>query len=869
MNDAASTPAMAQYAAWKQRHADALLFFRMGDFYELFFDDAKTAAKALGLTLTSRSKGEGAIPMAGVPVRAVEGYLRRLVQMGHKVAICEQLQDPKDSKGLVERAVVRVVTSGTLTEDSLLDGRRNNHLAAVAPGRDRVGLAWVDLSTGAFLVHECAPDRLDDELARIEPAELLLSEELRDRAAALRLPDGVPVTWRQRWDFATDGAVRVLQQLFRTATLAGFGVQDLPLAVAAAGALATYLQETQLCALPHLRRLEVWHDGAFMRLDRATRSSLELVQTMRDGEGTSLLAVLDRSSTPMGARRLRAWLLAPLADLAAIERRQDAVAELHGDAGLLEFVRARLGAVLDLERLSSRAAFGRANARDLAGLRQSLEQLPSLRQRLAPCRSELLRDLAAAIDPLPELCAAIAATLVDEPPLGLKDGGLIRAGCDPTLDELRTLAQDSNAWLARYQEELSRQTGIGSLKVGFNRVFGYYIEITHAHRDVALPAGFQRKQTTKNAERYVTDELRAFEHKVLRAADNARALEYELFTALRERVAGAIAPLQATADAVADLDACAALAAVARDRSYCRPIVDDSVVLRIEDGRHPVLEATHAAGTFVANDTHLDPPDRRLVLLTGPNMAGKSTWIRQNALIVVMAQIGGFVPARQARIGLCDRVFTRVGGADDISRGASTFMVEMTETANILNNATARSLVVLDEVGRGTSTYDGLSLAWAIAEDLLERVRCRALFATHYHQLMDLAGEGRGVVNCRVAVREWGDEIVFLHRIENGGTDRSYGLHVARLAGIPPSVLARARAVLDRLDAGDAGTRSALLAGRGHGRAGPRQRELFAPGPDPVLAELQRLDLDDLSPRQALELLRQWQERARQQRRAP
>jgi DNA mismatch repair protein MutS len=863
MSDVATTPAMAQYMAQKQRHPDALLFFRMGDFYELFFDDAKVAAKALTLTLTSRSKGENAIPMAGVPVRAVDTYLRRLVQMGHKVAICEQLQDPKEAKGVVDRAVVRVVTPGTLTEDNLLDGRRNNHLAAVLVQRDRCGIAWVDLSTGAFRVHETGVDRLADELARIEPAELLLPEEPRGGARPWLPAEAVPTTFRAACDFGTETARRALQAFWKTKTLAGFGVQDLPLATGAAGALIGYLQETQLCSLPHLRGIEVWHDGQFMHLDRATRLSLELVQTMRDTEGTSLLSILDRSATPMGARCLRNWLLAPLADVAAIGLRQAAVGELHDDDSLRSLVTTQLANVLDLERLSSRAAFGRANARDLVGLRQSLECLPPVAARLRECRAETLRRLAERLDPLPQLCTTLAQALVDEPPNTIKEGGLVRAGWSAELDELRTLARDSSEWLARYQQQLVERTGIASLKVGFNRVFGYFIEVTHTHREVTLPPEFQRKQTTKNAERYVTDDLRTFETKVLKAEENGKALEYELFQSLREQVAAVVDRLQATAAAIAELDACQSLATVARERGYCRPVVDDSTTLRIVDGRHPVIEATHAAGTFVANDTDLEPPGRRLVVLTGPNMAGKSTWIRQNALIAVMAQIGGFVPAREAHVGCVDRVFTRVGGADDISRGASTFMVEMTETANILNNATARSLVVLDEVGRGTSTYDGLALAWAIAEDLHDRVRCRALFATHYHQLMDLAGPGRGIVNCRVAVKEWGDEIVFLHRIETGGTDRSYGLHVAQLAGIPKSVLERARMVLDELDRDGGEVREALVTARERARPGLKQKELFAPPPDPIVEELQQLDLDDLTPRQAAELLQRWQQRAR------
>jgi DNA mismatch repair protein MutS len=857
----ATTPAMAQYLAQKQRHPDALLFFRMGDFYELFFDDAKLAAKALGITLTSRSKGESAIPMAGVPVRAVDGYLRRLVQMGHRVAICEQMQDPKDAKGVVERAVVRVVTPGTLTEDNLLDGRRSNHVTAVVVQKDRAGVAWAELSTGAFHVLECGLDRLADELARIEPAELLLPEELRGEAPTWLPPASVPRTWRAAYDFGAETAQRLLLSHFGTKTLAGFGVADLPLATGAAGAIVAYLQETQQGALPNLRRLDLWRDRAFLGLDRTTRQSLELVQTMRGGEGTTLLEVVDRTETPMGARRLRAWLLAPLGELAPILERQAAVAEFVGNGDLLRVVRTQLGSVLDLERLSSRAAFGRANGRDLVGLRQSLERLPAVQQALHAAASPLLRTLATAIDPLPDLADAIGKALVDEPPTTVKEGGLIRQGYDAALDELRTLAKDSSDWLARYQQRLVETTGINTLKVGFNRVFGYYIEVTHAHKDVALPPDFQRKQTTKNAERYVTDDLRTFETKVLKAEENGKALEYELFSALRERVAAALDRLLATATAIADLDCLQSLATVAIERDYCRPTLDESTVLRLEDARHPVLEATHAAGSFVANDTELDPPARRLVLLTGPNMAGKSTWIRQNALIVVMAQVGGYVPARAAHIGLVDRVFTRVGGADDISRGASTFMVEMTETANILNNATKRSLVVLDEVGRGTSTYDGMSLAWAIAEDLHDRIGCRALFATHYHQLMELAGDGRGYVNCRVAVREWGDEIVFLHRIEAGGTDRSYGLHVARLAGVPKPVLQRAERVLQELDEEGDHAREALVTSRDQKRPGPKQGQLFAAPPEPVVEELKKLDLDDLTPKQAVEWLRQWQQK--------
>ncbi|MBI5852606.1 MAG: DNA mismatch repair protein MutS [Planctomycetes bacterium] len=847
---------MAQYLAAKAGHPDALLFFRMGDFYELFFDDAKRASALLEITLTSRNKGEDPIPMAGVPVRAVDNYLRRLVELGEKVAICEQMQDPRECKGLVERQVVRVVTPGTLTEDDLLRGSAANHLAAVLERDGRAGLAWVELSTGAFTVSECDSTRLDDELLRIEPAEILVREDadaLRERVARTR----AAVTRRASHDFGKDTAHATLTKFFATRTLEGFGLSEVPLATAAAGALIAYLQETQLAALPHIRRITHWRAGAFMTLDAVTRQSLELVAPLRgDGQGTPLVAVIDRTKTPMGKRLLREWLVAPLAEPAAILRRQQAVAALFADATRARKVQESLAGVLDLERLTTRIATGRANARDLVALRASVLRLPSLVGTLHDLDAPLLAETCEGLDPLVDVADAIGRAIVDEPPATTRDGGLIREGHDAELDELRTLARDSQSWLANFQAREIERTGIHNLKVGFNRVFGYYIEITQGNRHVALPPEYQRRQTTRNAERYVTDDLRGFESKVLRAEESSKTLEYELFDRVRLVIAAATARLQDTAARVAAIDVLTGLAVVARDRGYQRPVVDDSGRLEIEDGRHPVIEATHAAGSFVPNDTHLALPERRLVLLTGPNMAGKSTWIRQNALIVLLAQIGSFVPAKRAHLGVADRIFTRVGASDDISRGSSTFMVEMVETANILNHATERSLVILDEVGRGTSTYDGLALAWAIAEDLHGRIGCRALFATHYHQLTRMADERPGVVNQRVAVKEWGDEVVFLHRIEEGGTDRSYGLHVARLAGVPRDVITRARAVLEKLEE-DA---PALPQREAEESPRARQLELFESASSRVLRELQALDVDGISPRGALEKLAEWRE---------
>jgi DNA mismatch repair protein MutS len=866
------SPAMAQYVAEKARHPDALLFFRMGDFYELFFDDAKRAAELLEITLTARNKGDDPIPMAGVPVRAVDGYLRRLVELGQKVAICEQVQDPKEAKGLVERRVVRVVTPGTLTEDDLLGGSGANHLAAIHVSRDgRAGLAWVELSTGEFKVLECSSERLLDEIERVDPAEVLVAEDRDDWIEELGRGDRA-LTRRSVYDFGQDAAIKALTGFFGTKTLDGFGVGEVPTAVRAAGALITYLGETQLASLPHIRRLEVHRRGAHMMLDRVTRQSLELVETLRgDGRGTPVVAVVDRTRTPMGKRLLRDWVLSPLAEPTPILARQEAVAELFDAPATARALSEALAGVLDLQRLTTRIACGRANARDLVALRRSLERLPTVHSILASCGASRLAHVRDDLDLLTDVAASIAAAIVDEPPPTIRDGGLIREGHDQDLDELLSLARDSKAWIARFQAREAERLGIANLKVGFNKVFGYYIEITHGNRNVEVPAEYARKQTTKNAERYITDELKEFESKVLTAEDRAKALEFDLFDALRTRIADQLDRLQRTADLIAELDVLVGLAVVAKERDYCRPKVDDSRTLSIQDGRHPVIEATHAHGTFVPNDTELCPDDRTLVLLTGPNMAGKSTYIRQNALIVLLAQIGSFVPAKSAHVGVVDRVFTRVGASDDISRGASTFMVEMVETANILNNATDRSLVILDEVGRGTSTFDGLALAWAIAEDLHDRIGCRGLFATHYHQITQLAETCRGVVNQRVAVREWGDEIVFLHRIEEGATDRSYGLHVGRLAGIPDAVLARARSILERLEDDGEAVHRALgtpAASRSTDPTEvpterPQQLSLFESDRDRVLRELEATDLDDLSPREAAAKLAEWQEALR------
>jgi DNA mismatch repair protein MutS len=793
------TPMMQQYRDAKERHPGMLLLFRMGDFYELFEDDAEVVARVLGLTLTSRDK---TVPMAGFPHHALDQHLRKLLKAGHRVAICDQVEDPALAKGLVRREVTRIVTPGTLTEDGLLDPRQANHLLAVGPAKNGLGLAWVELSAGQFHAAEVAWDQLADELSRLAPSECLVAEadpaSVQDRLR--QLAPAMTLTPRPDWTFDPTTARAALFHHFSVATLAGFGFADDQPCVAAAGALVLYLKETLKASLAHLTRLRPWRRDRFLFLDEVTRRSLELTRTLRDGgHDGSLLAVLDRTVTPMGARLLQEWLVAPLADRAAIEARLDAVGELKDDHGLREEVRAVLRDAYDLQRLTARASTGRASPRDLAGVARTLALLPRLKAKVTARRSALLRELEGRLELCPDLREALETALTDDPPLAAKEGGIIKRGYDAVLDELYHIVRGGKDWIVNYQAREITRTNIPSLKVGFNKVFGYYIEVTHTHA-AKVPADYQRKQTLKNAERYITPELKEYEEKVLTAEEKIQEREYELFLALRDQVAVQTPRLLQAAEVLATLDVLTALADLAASRHYCRPELCEEAVLDIADGRHPVLDQTLPAGTFVPNDVRMGPRDGMLLLITGPNMAGKSVYIRQVALLTLLAQVGSFVPARQARIGLADRIFTRVGASDELSRAQSTFMVEMTEAANILNNATARSLVILDEIGRGTSTYDGVSLAWAIAEHLHDRLACRALFATHYHELAQLADKLPGLRNYNVQVREWQDQVIFLHKIAPGSTDRSYGIHVARLAGVPEEVLDRARDVLADLE---------------------------------------------------------------------
>ncbi len=863
----ATTPMMQQYKDAKEACGNALLLFRMGDFYELFFEDAKTAARELGLTLTSRDKGENPIPMAGFPHHQLDGYLGKIIAAGYRAAVCEQVEDPKLAKGLVKREVTRVVSPGTLTDDALLDPRESNFLAAVAYGVNRskegeseAGLAWADFSTGRFFAAVFPVHQLADELMRIGPSECLLAED------APSLPDYLSrdcmITRRPAWAFAHESAETSLTKFFETTSLEGFGFTPRDAAaVRAAGAILDYLLETQRTSLDHFDRLVPYRVGQFLEIDESTRRSLEITRTLRDGrrEG-SLLAVIDRTTNAMGSRLLADWVAAPLTQRDAIDARLDAVEEFVRESRLRASLRDELKGVYDIERLLSRVATGRASPRDLSFIGRTLGSMPAIKQLLATCTSRLLRQLEADLDPCLDLRDGLGAALVDECPLTVREGGIIRPGFHAELDHFRELAAGGKQWIAQYQAREIERTGIPKLKVGYNKVFGYYIEVS-ATQQPRIPDDYIRKQTIKNAERYITPELKEYEEKVLSADEKAKELEYELFVELRETIHAAARRLQATAASLAGLDVLASLAELASRQRYGRPLLVDEPILKITDGRHPVLDILEPQGTFVPNDSVADAQAGVILLITGPNMAGKSTYIRQVALLTLLAQIGSFVPATRAEIGIADRIFARVGASDELSRGQSTFMVEMTETARILNNATQRSLVILDEIGRGTSTYDGLSLAWAIVEHLHDHVGCRTLFATHYHELTDLASTMPGVTNLNVSVKEWEDHVVFLHKIVPGAADKSYGIHVARLAGVPRSVNERAKQILAQLEAEhlDDQGRPEIGAGRSARRRGDIQLTLFAPMEHPLLDTIREAEVDRLTPLEALQLLHKWQ----------
>jgi len=863
---AAATPAMRQYLDAKQQHRDAILLFRMGDFYEMFYEDALVAARALELTLTSRSKDAdgGGIPMCGVPFHAVDGYIARLVKKGFRVAVCEQVEDPRKAKGIVKREVVRVVSPGTLTDANYLDAREPAFIMSLANGTRAVGVALLDLSTGEFTAAEYAgPDgiqALADELVVLRPRELVIaaSDNNGNGLPPALQTAGVPTTAVDPWTFDTEAARRVLVEQLRSRGLEGFGLDGHAAAVSAAGALVHYLRTTQKVDLAHVRSVSFRQRADALLVDHTTLKHLEVIEGSAGGRDGSLLDELDRTTTSIGSRLLRSWLLRPLVSLEPIRDRLDAVEELAfrtTDRGKL---REALKAVQDLERLLARVALGTAGPRDLVGLKQSLTVVPKVKSILGELQAPLIRSLVATLDDVADVRGAIESTLIDDPPGLVRDGGFARDGVDPELDELRTISRSGRQVIAEMEQRERSRTGINSLKIRYNRVFGYYIEISKSNLH-AVPLDYHRKQTIAGGERFITPALKEYEEKVLGADERILARELELFDALRATVAAESARIQTTSRALATLDVLAALADGAAVNNYIKPHVHDGDELLAIDARHPVVERRTGADPFVPNDVTLNGATHQLVILTGPNMGGKSTYLRQTALLCVMAQAGSFVAAREAKLPLVDRIFARVGASDNIARGQSTFMVEMQETANILHSATSRSLIVLDEIGRGTATFDGLSIAWAVAEFLATnpRLRPKTLFATHYHELTDLADATPGVVNFHVAAREWKEDIIFLRKIVPGRSDRSYGIQVARLAGLPPSVIARAGEILAALER-DELTRGGRPSVSGTPSDPQQQLGLFQTGPpaDSVLRDrLAAVDVDRMTPLEALALL--------------
>jgi len=856
---------MKQFHQFKQKYPDCILFFRMGDFYETFYEDAKLCSKVLGLTLTSRNKGDNPIPLAGVPYHAVEGYLKKMLEAGYKVAVCEQVEDPRIAKGVVKRDIVRIVTPGTLTDDILLDAKKDNFLCAISLGaRNQTAISWVDISTGHFFAQQLPEGKLLDELLRLSPAECLLADrrgelfeaETKKLARDITQLTKASLTERPSWYFDPYQARQRLLKHFGTATLEGFGISDNDDGlIPPAGAIIEYLNETQKTALSHIRNLKKIERQNYLQIDPASLRSLEILQTIRtESKKGTLLDCLDETLTGMGGRMIRGWLCMPLCDLGAIELHQDAIEELKNADADLSDIRKLLSNVSDTERIAARISTFRATPRDLLALAATLRQIPKLRQILQQFHADLLIRMAGQCDSMDELADLLEAAIEPECPSHLRDGGVIKTGFNQELDALRSISRDGQSWLKNYQKEQVRRTGIGNLRIGYNQVFGYYIEVSRSAAD-KVPADYVRKQTIKNAERYITEELKKYETQILGAEEKALELEQQIFEDLRGQAAQYVSRMQALAETTAQCDCLAALAYLAKRRNYIRPKVTNGGELIIHDGKHPVLGEI-LGSQFVPNDIEIGNGAGDILVITGPNMSGKSTYIRQVALLVLMAQTGSFIPAKDAQIGLVDRIFTRVGASDELVRGQSTFMVEMTETANIINNATERSLVILDEVGRGTSTYDGLALAWAITEHIANKIKCRTLFATHYHELTELAELFTNVKNCNVAVREWMDEVVFLYKILPGGTDKSYGIHVAKLAGVPQSILDRSKEILEELEiAFTKEVTSDRLAK--HKTKQPDKDLLFVEKHKGVLEKLGSIDINNLTPLEAINLLSQ------------
>ena len=866
-----STPLMKQYAQVKAKHPDAILLFRMGDFFETFEEDARITARVLGITLTRRGNGAaGEVPLAGFPHHALDAYLPKLLKAGYRVAVCEQLEDPKLAKGIVKRDVIEVVTPGVAFSDRVLEQKQSNYLAAIAlpsalaRGDDTVGFAFIDISTADFRVGEFPFRRLREQVASLGPAELLLQ---RRDAETLRSLLGTTftglITHREDWLFNEQYGRDLLLEQFRTRSLKGFGLDEATTGIAAAGAVMHYLQETQKANLSHLQKIVPFDINDHMTLDPSTKRNLEITASLSGGAEGTLFAVLDHTETPMGARLLKWWVHHPLKSVEPVRERLDAVGLLVEESELRRHCRAIVATIGDLERLNARICTARATPRELAGLREVLPRIGALRKALDPVGAPAVASLRAELDPLPETVALLEAAIEAEPPHSLAEGSVIRRGYNPELDELRQLAHGGKQWIAALQQTERERTGIPSLKVGFNNVFGYYIEITHTHRE-RVPPDYIRKQTLTNAERYITPQMKEQEEKILHAEERIASLEGELFQHVRRTVAERSAAIQANAAAIAQLDCLLALAVAAVDYEYVRPEVNDGTVIDIRAGRHPVIERLLPPGErYVPNDLRLDTQDAQILIVTGPNMSGKSSYLRQAGLITLLAQVGSFVPAASATIGLVDSIFTRVGASDNIASGESTFLVEMHEAAHIVNTATRRSLILLDEVGRGTSTFDGISIAWALTEYLHERIGARTLFATHYHELNELAELFSRIRNFKVDVREYDDRVVFLHTVTPGFADHSYGIQVAQMAGLPADLTERARAILQSLERSGLTVHGTQGAGDGPPPGGNMQLTLFEAQDDVLRRKIAALDIERMTPLEALSALAELQKHIR------
>ena len=875
------TPMMKQYMQTKEEYKDCILFYRLGDFYEMFFDDALTASKELEITLTGKNCGlEERAPMCGIPYHAVDSYLNRLVSKGYKVAICEQVEDPKTAKGIVKREVIRVVTPGTNLDTQGLDETKNNYIMCIVYMADRYGLSIADVTTGEYLVTELdSQTKLLDELYKFMPSEIVCNEAFY--MSGLDLDDlknrlHMAIYSLEAWYFDDALCRETLQEHFKVASLEGIGLSDCECGMIASGALLKYLEETQKNSLSHMSRLTRYATGNYMVLDSATRRNLELVETLREKQKRgSLLWVLDKTKTAMGARTLRKYVEQPLIDKASIVKRLDAVAELKDNAICREEIREYLNPVYDLERLVGKITYQSANPRDLIAFQSSLSMLPSVKYILKDMESDLLREIYEELDPLEELCDLVGRAIQEEPPLAMKEGGIIKDGYNDEVDRLRKAKSEGKNWLADLETREREKTGIKNLRIRYNKVFGYYLEVTNSFKEL-VPEYYTRKQTLANAERYIIPELKELEDTILGAEDKLCALEYELYCEVRNTIAAELTRIQRTAKAVAKLDVIASLALVAERNNYVRPKINEKGVIDIRDGRHPVVEKMIPNDMFIANDTYLDDKKQRISIITGPNMAGKSTYMRQAALIVLMAQLGSFVPASSANIGLVDRIFTRVGASDDLASGQSTFMVEMNEVANILRNATNKSLLILDEIGRGTSTFDGLSIAWAVVEYISNSklLGAKTLFATHYHELTELEGKISNVNNYCIAVKEKGDDIVFLRKIVKGGADKSYGIQVAKLAGVPDPVINRAKEIVEELVTADITGKVKDIAVQGSETKKKPQKKLDEVDltqfslfdtvkDDDVLNELKELDISHMTPMDAMNKLYQLQNKLR------